>query len=245
MRCEMLKSPPTVLIAYIAVKDSPLLVSHCSHFVDSYRCHPPGFDHHLLIVCNGGHLSEKNKAIFAAVPHEFLVRTNDAGWDISAYIDVARRFDSDLQVCLGESVYFHRKGWLARLVECYKAHGRGMYGFFSSYLVRPHLNTTAFAVSPQYLREYPVPSDRATRYEFEHGARALWRRIAEKNGATRLTTWDGCYSPEEWRKAPNILWRGTQDNLLMRCNHTDRWEAASEPVRRAWTHGADSNLITR
>ena len=241
----MIKTFPSVLICYIAVKDNPGLVSHAGHFIDSYRCHPPGFDHHLLVVCNGGHLSAKNKAIFDPVPHEFLVRTNDPGWDISAYIDVARRFDSDLQVCLGESVYFHRAGWLKRLVDCWQDHGRGMYGFFSSYLVRPHLNTTAFAASPQYLRSYPPPVDRPTRYSFEHGDRSLWRRIIEAKGAARLVTWDGCWQPEDWRKPPSILWRGDQSNLLLRCNHTDKFDAAGETLRRVWTHGADSNLIAR
>ena len=245
MPCEMITAPPTVLIAYIAVKDSPLLVSHASHFIDTYRAHPPGYDHHLLIVCQGGHLPPKMKAIFEPVPHELFPRTNDPGWDVSAYIDVARRYDSSLQVCLGESVYFHRKDWLKRLMECFEAHGDGMYGFLSSYLVRPHLNTTAFAVTPEHLRQYPVPHDRAGRYSFEHGDKSLWRRIAAQGGATRLVTWDGCWEPKDWRKPKDILWRGTQENCLVGCNHVQKYFAADDRMKRIWSRGADSNFVAR
>jgi hypothetical protein len=242
MTCEMIKSSgPKVVIVYITVRDNPALVSHAGHFVDSYRCHPPGFEHQLLVVCNGGRLSRQNEAIFAPVKHNMIIRPNDPGWDISAYIEAAKAMDSDLQVCLGESVYFNREGWLARTVECWQKHGDGMYGYFSSYLVRPHLNTTAFAVSPKYLLEYqPVPRDQKARYEFEHGTKALWRRIVESGGTARLVTWDGCWEPQLWRKPENVLWKGTQSNCLMRCNHTDRFDAAPPATRQRWQVGADS-----
>lgn len=240
MSCEMLKTPATVVIAYIAVVSNPLLVSHASHFIDSYRCHPPGYNNRLVVVSNGGNLAPKMRAIFAPVAHEMFPRANDGGWDISAYIDVAMRFDSDLQVCLGESVYCHRAGWLKRIVECQSEHGQGMYGIYSSYLVRPHLNTTAFAVSPQHLREYPKPLDKGARYAFEHGDKSLWRRIMFAGGTTRLVTWDGCWEPKDWRRPENILWRGDQSNCLLHSNHTDRWNSAHEKTKQVWTYGADA-----
>lgn len=238
----MIKSPPAILLTYICVRDNPMLVSHTGHFLNSYRCHPPGFDHHLLIVCNGGHLSAKNKSLFDGVPCEFYPRSNDPGWDVSAYIDVAKRFDSDLQVCLGESVYFHREGWLKRLMECYEILGKGMYGFFSSHLVRPHLNTTAFAASPEYLRDYTIPHSRQERYDFEHGSMALCRRVERYNGVARLVTWDGCWAPADWRKPENILWRGDQSNCLLRCNHTEKFDGATQQVRQRWSRNADTLL---
>lgn len=239
-QCSMIKPQvPSVLLVYICVRDNPMLVSHASHFIDSYRCHPPGFEHKLLVICNGGALSAKNKSIFDVVPHEMFVRNNDPGWDISAYIYVAQRWSSTLQVCLGESVYFRRSGWLSQVVDCFSKHGPGMYGFFSSYLVRPHLNTTAFAVSPEYLRDYPPPVDQRTRYAFEHGPQALWRRITNKGGVAKLVTWDGCYDPKDWRKPDNILWRGDQSNSLMMCNHLDRFDAASPDTKMRWSKSAD------
>lgn len=244
MTCEMIKpATATVLVVYIAVVQNPLLVSHASHFVDTFASFPSNASHHLLVVSNGGHLPPKMKDIFKPIPHEFYPRTNDGGWDVSAYIEIARRFHSDLQVCLGESVYFHREGWLSRLMECFNQHGPGMYGFLSSYLVRPHLNTTAFAVSPAYLRDYPWPSDRLARYAFEHGEKSLWRRIAFSGGATKLVTWDGCWQSQDWRKPDNILWRGDQSNCLVHCNHTDKFISATQPVRERWTRHADAICV--
>lgn len=230
---------PTVIISYIAVRDNPLLVSHLSHFVDSFIAHPPGFDHRLIVVCNGGNLPPKIKPMLAPIPHEFYIRPNDGGWDISGYMDIANHFPSDLQVCFGESVYFHRKDWLKRLVECYQQFGEGMYGFFSSFLARPHLNTTAFAVSPKFLWGYPVPKTKGDRYNFEHGMASFWRMIAAAKGVTKLVTWDGCWEPQDWRKPADILWRGTQGNCLVRCNHLDRYSAATQRTREIWEYQAD------
>jgi hypothetical protein len=242
VKCEMIRPAVKVLIVYVAVRDNPLLVSHAGHFVDSYRCHPPGYEHRLVVVCNGGMLSEKNAAIFAPIDHEMNRRENDAGWDVSAYMDTATDFPGyDLQVCLGESVYFNREGWLKRTVECYQQYGPGMYGYFSSFLVRPHLNTTAFAVSPRYLREYqPRPRDQKGRYDFEHGPDAMWRRVAAHGGQARLVTWDGCWEPRDWRKPKDILWRGDQSNCLMACNHTEKFNAASPVTKQRWSLNADT-----
>ena len=242
MKCSMIRPSVKVLVVYVAVRDNPLLVSHAGHFVDSYRCHPPGYEHELLVVCNGGKLSPRNKAIFDPVKATVIDRENDAGFDVSAYMDMAQAyFDFDLQVCLGESVYFNREGWLKRTVECYQKYGPGMYGYFSSFLVRPHLNTTAFAVSPRYLCEYqPRPRDQKGRYDFEHGPDAMWRRIASAGGETRLVTWDGCWEPRDWRTPKDILWRGDQSNCLMACNHTSKFDAASPMTRRRWSLNADT-----
>jgi hypothetical protein len=228
-----------IVVVYIAVKDNPLLVSHATHFVDTYKQFPAGVDHRLIVVCNGGKLPPKMEAIFAPIKPQFLPRENDGGWDISAYIDVAHRFDSDLQVCFGESVYFHRAGWLERLSESRKFFGWGMHGCLSSYSVRPHLNTTAFAVTPEDLRAYPFPKSKAERYEFEHGENALWRRITRLRGEARLVTWDGSYDIDDWRTPKDILFRGDQSNCLVHCNHTDRFAAASPAVKERWRQGAD------
>lgn len=232
-----------ILICYVAVTDSPLLVHQAARFALTYMQHPPGCDHHVVVACNGGPLSPKNRAMFTGVPCEFYPRANDGGWDISAYQDVCADFKADLMVCLGASVYFHRTDWLARLVDCWSKHGAGMYGCFSSYLVRPHLNTTAFVVDSNFLMDYPAVTNKKQRYDFEHGPKSMWRRIAAQGGATRLVTWDGCWEPKDWRKPENILWKGTQENLLMRCNHTDKFDGATDEVKRKWSKGADTLCV--
>lgn len=230
----------SILAVYIAVTKDPLLVHNASRFAATYKEYPPGVPHRLIVACNGGELSPKNKAIFDGLPAEFYPRENDGGWDISAYQEVAREFESDLQVCLGASVYFHQRGWLARLVDCWSKHGPGMYGCFSSFLVRPHLNTTAFAVDTQLLKLSSPVDSKSERYSFEHGVKAFWRRIAFTGNQTRLVTWDGCWEPKDWRKPKAILWRGDQSNCLVYCNHVDKFNGATPQVQQRWARGADS-----
>jgi hypothetical protein len=235
----------TVIVAYIAVQTNLLFVNYASRFVSTYREFSGGTKHRLIVCCNGGALVPRMRAIFDGVPCEFFTRPNDGGWDISAYQDLAHSRPCDLLVCFGESVRFHRPGWLDRLVDSANEYGEGMYGCLSSYAIRPHLNTTAFAVSPRFLKQYPLVSNKDGRYEFEHGTGAMWRRIRAAGGAARLVTWDGCWGEGEWRKPKNILWRGDQSNCLVFCNHTDNFVGRHEPTRNNWAALADGLVNTK
>lgn len=229
-----------IVLAYICVTHGTLTRDFASRFVGSYLACPPEIEHDLVVVCNGGPLDSETAMLFAPFKCQFLPRENDPGYDIGAYQDVAKLFPSDFQICFGESVYFHRPGWGARLVEVWKKLGQGMYGCFSSNLIRAHLNTTAFAVDQKYLRGYPKVIKQPDRYEFEHGKTSLWRRIRNSGGATKLVTWDGIWEPHQWRIPPNILTRGDQSNCLCWCNHTDRWRAADPKTKQSWSEASDS-----
>ena len=238
---KMLMARPvsTVIVAYIAVPANPLFVHFATRFVETYKQFAGGAKHDLIVAVNGGPLAPKMLEIFDDIRPKILNRKNDDGWDISAYQDIARNNECDLIVCLGESVRFHRAGWLDRLVSSASEYGEGIYGCFSSLAISPHLNTTAFAVSPKFLKDYPLVRSKTGRYEFEHGAGAMWRKIRNNGGATKLVTWDGCYDPGDWRKPDNILWRGDQSNSLVFCNHTDNWTGRNEYVRKNWSDLAD------
>ena len=228
-----------ILVAYICVSQGGITEEYAARFVGSYLACPPGVEHETVIVCNGGPLPMETSLLFAAMPCAFLPRLNDDGWDISGYQDVATKVHCDMLVCLGESVYFHRSGWLQKMVDAWNQFGPGMYGFFSSFLVRPHMNTTAFVTSPLYVQQYPRARNRQERYEFEHGEHSLWRTVHSSGMATKLVTWDGIWDPFQWRYPANILWRGTQENCLIYCNHTDRYRAAPYATKRNWEKGAD------
>jgi hypothetical protein len=166
-------------------------------------------------------------------------RVNDEGKDLTGYIDAARgpAKDYDMLVCLGESIHFHREGWLKRLVETWTTIGPGLYGPFASNLVRPHMNTTAFCTSPKLLQRCPISGK--ARYSFEHGQNSFWHWVAGHGMPVRLVTWDGSWPPQLWRMPQNILWRGDQSNCLMFCNHVERWRDASPDTKVKWSRGAD------
>jgi len=194
------------------------------------------------VACQGGPPKTETALLFAGMNAQFWPRINDESRDIGAYLDAARTVskDYDAILCLGESVHFFREGWLRRLVEARQRYGPGMYGPFATHVIRAHLQTTAFLIPPNLLREYPLQvTDKKSRYEFEHGERALWRRLHARNIQVKLVTWDDCYDPKQWRLPPNGLWKGDQSGLLMHSNHSQRWQEADETRKRNWSASAD------
>lgn len=234
-----------ILVAYVVVTGGPVAANYAARFVSTYHENPPGLAHDTLIICNGGPLPLDEALIFSSLHPIFLPRVNDPGWDISAFIDVARGAGSnyDAIFCCGESVHFHRQGWLARLVSAWERHGPGMYGPLSSNTIRGHLNTTAFLCPPSLLAKYPsAVFDRKSRYEFEHGERSFWRRLSMKNIPVRLVTWDGEWTPKTWRVPANILWRGDQSNCLVWECHTENWLHSDLGTKQNWSRMADAQF---
>lgn len=231
-----------IALAYIAVAHGPVTIDYSARFCATFKAFPPQAECDIFVVGNGGAVSSDVSIIFASLKATLFVRSNN-GWDIGGYIDAANGPCShyDAILCCGESIYFHRAGWLKRFCEVWERNGPGMYGAFSSNLVRPHLNTTGFMCSPTMLKSYPNKiNSKADRYEFEHGAHSFWKRLMYKGVPVRLVTWCGEYVPMNWRFPHNILWRGDQSNCLMWCQHTDRYVNADPATKMNWARKADT-----
>lgn len=231
-----------IVVCYICVTNGSVTDDFASRFVSTYHEYPPGAEHDTIVISNGGPLSTSLSVLFSGMNARMYPRANDGGWDISAYIESSKGpcANYDMMLCCGESIYFHREGWLRRMSDAWNKIGPGMYGSLSSNLVRSHLNTTGFCCPPKILAQYPEPvTDRASRYSFEHGANAFWRRVANRGMPVRLVTWDGEYEPRSWRCPPNIMWRGNQTNCLMWCQHTDRYVKMDLKTRQLWAKHAD------
>lgn len=245
-----------VVLVYITVAGGQRTNEYAFRFVQTYKLHGPGYPHETIAVCNGGEPSIDIRAIFYGLHFNaprgslqshvnFWARPNDPGWDISAYLEIAKWMGNTsgkfMMVCMGESIHFHREGWLRRLVDAWQQHGPGIYGAFASNTVRAHINTTGFAIAPELLATYPLPvNSKETRYEFEHGQNSIWRYVAAQGKPAMLVTWDGVWTPGAWRYPTNILWRGNQRNCLFYCSHTDNWFGADKKKRERWLQMADS-----
>lgn len=230
-----------IAVAYTAVVNGPLTEDYSTRFVATFHEYPPGVECDVIVICNGGMLPTRIALLFSGMNARMFPRSNE-GWDVGGYIEAARGpcKDYDMMMCCGESVYFHREGWLKRIVEAWEKIGPGMYGPFSSNNVMSHLGTTAFACHPIMLTNYPVKvTERTSRYEFEHGKTSLWRRLAKMGVPVRLVTWDGEWEPMAWRVPNNILYRGNQTNCLMWCNHSDGFAAANIKRKRSWAATCD------
>jgi hypothetical protein len=232
-----------ICAAYTAVTFGPKTSDFIARFVASWLAFPPGAECDLFVCCNGGPLNTEQSAMLAPLKPKMFPRKNDAGRDVTGYMDLmlgpAASYDAVL--CLGQSLHFRKAGWLKRLIEAWQKWGEGFYGFFGSFFIRAHLQTSAFCCSPRVLKLYPIrPYNRAQRYAFEFGDKALWRRAVVRGYPARLVTWDGEWLPREWRTPANILWRGTQENLLFHHNHAENWEKQTPEIQRQWSARADS-----
>jgi hypothetical protein len=231
------------VLAYVTVTGGPQTLDYAARFAASYHANPPGIDHETLIICNGGPAQAAVGVSLMSLPRPiFFARANDGGWDISAYMEAAKgpAAGADLMLCFGQSIFFHRAGWLERIVSSWQKYGPGIYGAFASNTVRPHINTTGFCTSADLLSRYPYTvKDKDTRYEFEHGLKSFWRILRQSGRPAMLVTWDGEYPPERWRHPSNILWRGNQTNCLFYCQHTERYEAADQETRAGWHKQCD------
>lgn len=231
-----------IALLYIAVTHGAKTLDFASRFASSYHDHPPGIEHKIIACCNGGPPSDELATVFAGMNAAFWPRKNDSGYDLSAYMEAASFVakDYDMLLCLGESNYFWKSGWLKRMADVWSKYGEGMYSPFATHVIRAHLQTTAFAVSPRLLLDYPLPiNDRPSRMEFEHGERALWRRLRKKGYPVKLVTWSGDWSPGQWRLPKNGLWAGDQSDLLWHSNHSDRFREADDRRKRSWTASAN------
>lgn len=231
-----------ILLAYTTVTGGPRTREFLIRFRNSLFDHPPGVEFEIILVCNGGPLPVE-EALWIPKNWGCYCRKN-VGADIGGYIDVARNFDCEMLVCLGESVYAHRRGWLKMLANTWAEFGPGMYGVFSSNLITPHLNTTAFACDPKLLAGWPeIVKTKEQRYAFEHGERnSFWRRVAGLGRPVKLVTFSGIYGSTEWRAPANIMWKGDQSNCLLWCIHTDRYQNARAEIKRRWEGNADRGL---
>lgn len=168
-------------------------------FVQSYMDNPPGaVDHDIHVCINGGiPMGEWNQRLFLPLAPRFF-QHNNYGKDIGAYQAAATFVECDLMVCLGAPIYFHRPGWLDRIVMAYLEYGPALYGAWGCQAPLPHLRTTGFWLPPQFLNSYPVRVGNDERYPFEHGQRSICLWTQKLGFEPIMVTWKGCYYMPDW-----------------------------------------------
>jgi len=228
-----------VTVCYTTVPGKSDSLQLATRFVATYNEHTHRVPHARVAIFNRELTSVVDNALRATMAcwNSIMFERSNYGWDIGGYIQAASSVEqcasADLMICFGESVYFHKAGWMERIIDCYS--GPGIYGLLSSNVLRPHLPTTAFAATPELLRKYPWRvSNKAERYRFEHGENSFMNWIKRKSGVVKFVSFDGCFGELEWRHPENIMWKGNQSNCLVWCNHTDRYTQSNDTVKALW-----------
>src|SRR5262245_9674024 len=123
--------PGIAVVHLVRAGNDPALLER---FVRSYREHPAGVAHELVVLLKGmrpGATGEADRAL-GDLPHrrEFIA---DTGFDLHAYFDAARKLDYDYFCFLNSSSRVLGDDWLAKLHRCVSQPGVGLAGATGSW----------------------------------------------------------------------------------------------------------------
>lgn len=190
-------------------------------FIQSYMLYPAGYDHQMVIVCNGSPVTPETEALFGDIPNCAFVEHDNSGLDIGGFQKVSREIPGDLMVFLGATAYIRGPGWLARMVEAWNKHGDTLYGStanrgHAAVGVEPHIRTTGYWISSSLFNAYPYQVTRPEhRYPFEHAKTSLTSWIKSRRLVPWLVSWESEYQEPAWDSVPGGYHNGSQHNVII------------------------------
>ena len=198
-------------------------------FVETYTAHPSGAEHQLIVGAVGQDLDESRRKLFDSLKCRFVELPAD-GWGITCFQKIAANLDSDFAVFCEAKTYFHRAGWLKKLVEARMSFGEGLYGGSGHSLeCVPHLRTALFGCHPKALSSFRPITTREEAGHFEHGKDNITDAF---KSSTHSVMWDGVVHYPFKVITKNNFRDGNQSSLLAFDRHTDLYAEATEERKR-------------
>jgi len=247
-------SAPPLCLVYLSW--TPYGLEPARRFLASYRDHPAGAPHRLLLVLAGPDEDRSPwRRLFDEVPHETV--EVGLGADLGHYraaVDMVPAERYCFVNTVTEALVDH---WLAKLDQALAAPEVGMVGATGSYespnavrpgplrrlrpgfapFPNPHLRTNGFALGRDLLLELDWQSDltREQAVLLEGSERSLTRQVRERGLQTLVVGRNGAYAPERWRESATFR-SGGQANLLLADNRTRHYQEGGTLTRRglAW-----------
>jgi hypothetical protein len=207
-------------------------------FCDSWRAHPPGADCTLFAMCCRYEADSEVREIFRELPVEFS-RYDGGGFDIGAHQHCALEIGDAFQIGVSSRTFFHREGWLKKVLEVREYFGPGLFATAVSLETGvQHFRTYFYGMETAEWRQYPhLIGSKETTFAFEHAAYGRqdmcilnWAK-GRPHMAIAAVNWDGGWRETEWFFRPNIFRLGDQSNLLAFDRHTELWRAASAEAK--------------
>jgi hypothetical protein len=209
-------------------------------FVATYKRFEPGYPHLLTVVVNKSAVSGEIIELFFGLPVDYVVYDGD-GMDLGSQQLVAQK-ENHFQVNMTSRMYFHRAGWLERLVQVRDTYGPGLYGMSASYEGgKLHLATRGHSYDSKDFREYPtqiVSRDQGVFFECGDGCLLKWYQTRKQPYG--VVHWDQIFINGQCRHCgehPNnsfaAYWMssngfrdGNQEQMLCWDKHTGAYMAA-------------------
>jgi hypothetical protein len=235
----------------------PLGTERLRAFAESYRQHPPGAEHRLMLLLNNvteEALSEAADALAAEVGGE-TVALPEPVLDLAAYAEAGRRVEAERLCFLNSYSEPLVEGWLATLLAPLEDPAVGLVGASGSYesfssnaplVTRPyrmrqfppfpnaHVRTNGFALRRDLMLDLEWGSIRSKldTWKLESGYRAITRQVWDRGLKAVVVGRDGrAYGPDELFESRTFR-RGTQPNLLVADNRTAEFDEAPPKRRR-------------
>jgi hypothetical protein len=233
----------------------PLGTSALEKFAASYREHPAGMPHRLIVLLNGVTDDEQRAqlvAILREIPHDTL-ETPRPMLDLAAYVTAASVLDDRYLCFLNSYSEPLVAGWLEKLWRHLTPAGVGLVGASGSYeaphasfitkplrrrqfppFPNPHIRTNAFAMPSELMRSLAWPEVRTKRaaWRLESGRDSITHQVWRRGLEALVVGRDGqAYERERWFESATFR-SGGQRNLLVGDNRTRQFDAAAQGERQ-------------
>lgn len=187
-------------------------------FIDTYFKHRPGYPSVVTVVVNGPEVTGDIVELFHGMPVEFKLYDGN-GMDLGSQQMVAQEGDH-FQVNLTTRMYFHREGWLERMMAARETYGPGLYGMTASHEGgKLHLCTRGHAYDSKDFREYPhkiISRDQGVFFECGDGCLLEWYQARAQSAL--VVGWDGVYGNARCAHCHETNARGFQDYFVSQDN---------------------------
>lgn len=215
---------------------------HVKRFCDTFKQFPPGCDYEVWAVCNWGEPTDEVREWFYGIKTRFIPYF-ESGCDLGGHQHIPQLLafpDEKERMIIGftSRCYFHRTGWLKRLMLVRETIGASLIGCSASKQGgKIHVCTRAFALSVWDWMKYPLDINSRQRGPlFEVGADNPNGNLMEwfnreRENRSVVVHWDDVFQlPHEWERYVASKGRfrdGEQNAMLVHDFHTDLYRDAS------------------
>ena len=256
------------MIGVVHLVWGPLGPGPLRDFAASYRAHPAGAEHELIVLLNG--VEDRSLlAELAGVEHR-TIELERPMLDLAAYHEAARRLEHERLCFLNSYSVIRGEGWLGHLARALDQPGVGMAGATGSWesqaewrrgaprywlyqlaglrearrdyprFPNPHLRTTGFLIDRELLLGlgFDGAVDKHAAYLIESGKDGIAARL-ERRGLKMLVVGRDGRSFEVPEWPRSGTFRlGDQENLLISDNQTGAYQGAWHRLRRRLTRAS-------